>query len=516
MEASDASAPAPAGPMPAGLTADVGPMPAGLTADAGPMSANDPGARATGGPVEGVAGALGPMPADQGLGSLGLLMQLFGSLGVAVAAAVAIPAALYGGRASSVLFFFALLYGVRAAFHRVAGSAVLYGTGGHPRRSVVTYLCVAACHSLVTLLLLRRYVDDALLLRIAALLLAWPTVLLACVSLPGPGRLLARAVPTAEDQGFEGASVLMTVLGSAGVACAALLLAIALEIPVLPGLPADSAGLVRLMALAACGLCLLRAVVHLRAGVHGAMGAGFDAHQARAARYGSVGGATATGVSLLLAAAIAVSTGNLAMVFVAAICARELLGAWPAILRRLHAERSFDVYLAGDRAPAFRRAPDAGMMALGWLLVAMGAPALAQGLVALPSGAAAAWPVDPGMVALGDGWRTLLAAGLQVAAGVALLRMSAHARRITAIYAMVAAGLALGSATFALTDAFALGVGGTRDGLQALVMLARIAGAGIELAVPAAALWLVERTALPRAVALSRGRFPRWSGSGRR
>jgi hypothetical protein len=447
------------------------------------------------------------VPADHGLGSLGLLMQLGGSLGMAAAAAVAVPAAMYGDRASSVLFFFALLYGVRAAFHRVAGNAVLYGTGGHPRRSVITYLCVAACHSVVTLLLLRRYVDDALLLRIGGLLLAWPAVLLACVWLPRPGRLLARAVPPAEDHGFEGASVLMTVLGSAGLACAVLILAILVEIPALPGLPAEGgAGLARLLALAACGLCVLRAVVHLRAGVHGATGAGFDAHQARAARYGAVGSSTATGVALLLAGAIAVSTGNLAIVFIAGICAREVLGAWPAILRRLHAERGFDVYLAGDRAPAFRRAPDAGLMALGWLLVALGAPALAQCLVAMPAGAQAAWPVEPGMLSLGDGWRTLLMAGLQVWAGVALLRASARARRVVAVYAMVAVGLALSSATFALADAFALGVAGTHDGVQALAMLARLAGAGLELAVPCAALWLVERTALPRAVALTRGR----------
>ena len=447
------------------------------------------------------------VPADHGLGSLGLLMQLGGSLGMAAAAAVAIPAAMYGDRASSVVFFFALLYGVRAAFHRVAGNAVLYGTGGHPRRSVVTYLCVAACHSVVTLLLLRRYVDDALLVRIAGLLLAWPAVLLACVSLPRPAHLLARTVPPAEDHGFEGASVLMTVLGSAGLACAVLILAILAEIPALPGLPAGGgAELARLLALAACGLCVLRAVVHLRAGVHGASGAGFAAHQARAARYGAVGSATAAGGALLLAGAIAVSTGNLAIVLVAGICAREILGAWPAILRRLHAERSFDVYLAGDRAPAFRRAPDAGLMALGWLLVALGAPALAQCLVAVLAGARAAWPVEPGVLSLGDGWRTLLMAGLQVWAGVALLGANARARRIVSIYAMVAVGLALGSATFALADALALGLAGTHDGVQALAMLARLAGAGVELAVPCAALWLVERTALPRAVALTGGR----------
>jgi hypothetical protein len=450
------------------------------------------------------------VPADHGLGSLGLLMQLGGSLGMAAAAAVAIPAAMYGNRASSVVFFFALLYGVRAAFHRVAGNAVLYGTGGHPRRSVVTYLCVAACHSVVTLLLLGRYVDDALLVRIAGLLLAWPAVLLACVSLPRRGRLLARTVPPAEDLGFEGASVLMAVLGSAGLACAVLILAVLVEIPALPGLPGVPAGgdawLARLLALAACALCVLRAVVHLRAGVHGATGAGFDAHQARVTRYGAVGGATATAVALLLAGAIAVSTGNLPMVLIAGICAREVLGAWPAILRRLHAERCFDVYLAGDRAPAFRRAPDAGLMALGWLLVALGAPALAQCLVAMLAGAQAGWPVEPGMLLLGGDWRTLLLAGLQVWAGVALLGTSARARRIVAIYAMVAVGLALSGATFALVDAFALGMAGTYDGVEALAMLARLAGAGVELAVPCAALWLVERTALPRAVALTRAR----------
>ncbi|HWN70397.1 MAG TPA: hypothetical protein VNM90_22305, partial [Haliangium sp.] len=115
-------------------------------------------------------------------------------------------------------------------------------------------------------------------------------------------------------------------------------------------------------------------------------------------------------------------------------------------------------------------------------------------------------PAELGTVSLGHGWRTVLMAGLQLWAGVALLRASAHARRIVAVYAMVAVGLALPSATFALIDAFALGMSGTDEALRAVTMLARIVGAGIELAVPCAALWLVERTALPRAVALTGAR----------
>lgn len=460
------------------------------------------------------------VPADRGLASLGLLMQLGGSLGVAAAVAVAVPTALYGGRTSSIAFFFALLYGVRAAFHRAAGSALLYGTGGHARRSVLTYVCVAACHSLVTLLLLRMYIHDALLVRIGALLLAWPIVLAVCVSLPRLGPLLRRAVPPAEDLGLEGAAVLMTVLGSAGAMCALLGLAILIDGPSWRGALGDMSVPIHVAGMAVCGALLLRSVIHVRAGVRAAAGPSFHGHEACLSRYGAAGSATANVVAVLVAAAISVSTGNLGGVLVAGMCVRAALGAWPSILRRLRAERSFDVYLAGDRAPVFRRAPDAGLSALGWLLVALGAPCVAQGLACTLTGAFAtggpSWAAvlpqalagtlagDLGIVALDAGWRTLLVGGLQLGAGVALVRMSPSARRIATIYGLVAVMIASGNLLLAFTELLALGPIAAGEAPGAVMILARVAGAGVELAVPAATLWLVGRSTLPRATVLAR------------
>lgn len=460
------------------------------------------------------------VPADRGLAGLGMLMQLGGSLGVIAAVAVALPAAFHGDRASSIVFFLAALYGVRAAFHRAAGSALLYGTGGHPRRSVLAYVCVAVCHSLVTLLLLRRYVDDALLVRIGALLLAWPVVLATCVSLPRLGRLLRGAVPPPEDHGLTGAAVLMIVLGSAGTLCALLGLAILIDGPSWLGVLGDTAGPIHVAGVAVCAVLLLRSVIHVRAGARAASAASLGAHEACLARYGAVGGATASVVALLVAAVVAIATGSIGVVLVAGMCARAALGAWPSILRRLRVERSFDVYLAGDRAPPFRRAPDAGLSALGWLLVAIGAPCVAQALAgalaagsaswtaALPSGAlsgalAGGLAGESGIVTLGAGWRSLLVGGLQLGAGIALVRASERARRMATIYGVVAAVIAAGNLLLALTELLVLAPIAAGAAPGALMALARIGGAGIELALPAATLWLVGRSALPRAVVLA-------------
>ena len=44
--------------------------------------------------------------------------------------------------------------------------------------------------------------------------------------------------------------------------------------------------------------------------------------------------------------------------------------AWPLIIRRFFSDRQFADLLAGDDAPVHRRAPDAGLTGLGWLLLA--------------------------------------------------------------------------------------------------------------------------------------------------
>ena len=50
-----------------------------------------------------------------------------------------------------------------------------------------------------------------------------------------------------------------------------------------------------------------------------------------------------------------------------------MLLAWPLIVRRFFSDRQFADLLAGDHAPVHRRAPDAGLTWLGWLLIAQAA-----------------------------------------------------------------------------------------------------------------------------------------------
>src|SRR5690348_12734764 len=69
-------------------------------------------------------------PADQGLSSLGLLMQLAGSLFAAFAVVFAFWLIVQvRGNGSELLWTFLILglCGVRSIFHRMAGSDLLYG-----------------------------------------------------------------------------------------------------------------------------------------------------------------------------------------------------------------------------------------------------------------------------------------------------------------------------------------------------------------------------------------------------
>jgi hypothetical protein len=57
----------------------------------------------------------------------------------------------------------------------------------------------------------------------------------------------------------------------------------------------------------------------------------------------------------------------IAIVGVTGVC--WVLMAWPMIIRRFFSDRQFADLLAGENASVHRRAPDAGLSGLGWLLL---------------------------------------------------------------------------------------------------------------------------------------------------
>src|SRR5512135_1863035 len=128
------------------------------------------------------------VPADQGLSSLGMLMQLAGNLFAAYMSLTTFAMLVLSSRAGSgneTLWVLLLLGGAitRSLVHRSAGAQLLYGAGGGGQGSrmagIQRYLVVAFAQSALTGLLLKWKfgVDAKMALGITAGLAAWPVTL---------------------------------------------------------------------------------------------------------------------------------------------------------------------------------------------------------------------------------------------------------------------------------------------------------------------------------------------------
>ncbi len=393
------------------------------------------------------------MPLDRGLAGLGLLMQLFGTVGVAVCTLLALVPAflpdrsiLADGQSSAMLFFGALGSAFRAAAHRAAGTALLYGGTGRPLRSIYLYVAIAVAHSAAVLVGLDVIgLGSAALLQVGAVLLAWPLAIATLFSFASVRAIARGGVPASEDLGFESTAVLMALFGLMGTALAGLALAFLLS--------AQGGSLATPMMLLPIGVGLLllaRSLLQLLAGYQGATGSSYLAANEIASRYYNFGMLSA---ALVGAAAIVevFMLGEVPAAFLAGAAAVALLMVWPATLRRFYGERNFVVHLAGNRAPTFQRAPDAGLTALGWFLLALSAVELARAIPAalfdvrllsesltLISGAG---PAAGEIVARSEWWSVAVAA-VQLWAALELVRMTDRYRAAATVYGVLALAIA--------------------------------------------------------------------------
>jgi len=176
------------------------------------------------------------------------------------------------------------------------------------------------------------------------------------------------------------------------------------------------------------------------------------------------------------------------------------------IVKRYFHQRQFAELLAGDRV-AHRRAPDAGLTALGWLLAGhatlVTGALIAQLTVARGLTGGAARAIDNALVlgglAVGRGWSpdpgdTALAIALivlEVAAAIALIRMSDQRRPLAAIYALFAGAVALAPAVPALRAL-------THWHHLNLWTVIRLLPSAVQLVLPVATLALVHRSSRRR------------------
>ncbi|HEU0031135.1 MAG TPA: hypothetical protein VFQ53_10920 [Kofleriaceae bacterium] len=392
------------------------------------------------------------------MSSLGLLMQLAGSVFPAGCALVTFVSLYAAGRTPrSLAAWLFLLLGIsiaRSLVHRMAGSELLYGApatlDGRPRSplgGIRRYLHVAVAHTVVFCLVVRfaLHVPTTPTLAIAAGLALWPSVLGVLLH-TDVLRRFERGVPLAEDKGFEAAAILMTVLGACGVLATTMMLVLLFE----------SAGREVLRdgrtILVAMGLTLLvaRSCIHVQAGVCGLRETSVDHAVELANRYANFGVIASFCVGGALLLAFITQTPNVfGLVLITSVC--WMLMAWPLIVRRFFGDRQFAELLAGDQAALHRRAPDAGLTGLGWLLLGhavLGASfAIPQlcGVLArhdLPGGVTDVLAI---LTAHGDHspWWQVGVIVLQAWAGYELVRMTSLHRVIATLYAGVASVIAV-------------------------------------------------------------------------
>lgn len=464
------------------------------------------------------------LPADHGLASLGLVMQLAGRTTAALVALLA-SLAWIDGRLDDHTTWHTAWYGLvialciaRSQLHRAAGRDLTYGRrtaegdAGDPFAAMRTYVVFALGQAVAIGAIAAQVFDQPwpTAAGLTAALALWPCAL-AVISYRSHRSLvqsLRTGLPLGEDRGLEGASIVMTVLGAYGVVSTGGILVMLGALS--PHHLQHGWGVMLLVVFV---LLVVRSSLHIRAGLAGlrdsSSRASFDRPGELAGSYAAFGVISAFcvgGVLVLLAMSERLTPD--AILSVAVAC--WLLISWPLIVKRYFGQRQFAELLAGDRV-THRRAPDAGLTALGWLLA--GHATLVAGVVILQVtgyprlgpqlGRAADNALVLSGLAVGRWW--LIDAGLaaasvvlELAAAAALIRMSDQRRAITTIYAVFAGVVALGPAVPVLASlGHHLSIW---TGIQLLP-------SAVQLVMPVSALLLVHRAVIPAARIVDR--FPR-------
>ncbi len=398
-------------------------------------------------------GAQDRPPADQGLSSLGLIMSLTGSvmaplmgallLGqIKLAADRAEAMSRYGGDSDSqALWLFLILIAsvVRSLVHRMAGHRLWRDTPSDPPAlsGLTSYAVAAAAHTGMWLLYLKikAQAPVSALLGAAVLLMAWPVAIL-LVTRARRFRDLGPRVPVAEDNGFEGLAVLMAILGFAGLMISIVLVVL--------GFSARDESASMANVLLTCGVALVvRSIIHVSVGARAVRGTAVNA-VADFLRYGNVGIAIGAAVGGVLTLWMFLESKVDVFALAMGVGVMLALMAWPAIVRRFVQWRHLADVATGD---VRRRSPDAGITALGWLLLAGAAATLGAYVASL------LWEDSLGRRSAGmmlqmagmpfnqapEWWALPLGLG-QLWAALELLAVSSRRRLVASAWAVLALG----------------------------------------------------------------------------
>ncbi|HEY4055161.1 MAG TPA: hypothetical protein VGM39_01090 [Kofleriaceae bacterium] len=431
------------------------------------------------------------VPADQGLSTLGLLMQLFGTLFGVLSLALIVLFFDLGDQHPWLLLIGFGVSAARAFVHARAGAELKSGFAGVRR-----YIVVAVLHTAVIVALDLVGVGTSLrgALAGAAGLLVWPAALAVMIRMPRFSRFDA-GLPLAEDKGFEGLAILMAIMGAVGaIQWGAMLIVLLFSLPDI----IELGDIYAYLFFAAVTALFIRSYVHVSAGLAGVRETSFARSVKLGNRYAIVGFAVSMIVTGILVFVAIFEMPDFSL-FAMIACACWMLFAWPLIVRKFVGERQL-ASLADD--DIHHRAPDAGLTGLGWLLVANGMLTLTFLLPNILAGsgsigafagithvAAKVVLVEPSAMA----WNLGICA-VELWAGIELVSMSSRLRIAATAYALVAGAWAVIHTSPQMLSFETMRHLAPEDVMDYVPL-------ATNLVLPVAALLLVRRRTVPRAEA---------------
>lgn len=467
------------------------------------------------------------LPADGGLSGLGLIMSLTGALFLIMALGMGtlmmFTMMLAGGnlRGAGTILLIALAVittsSLRSWAHRAAGLRLLYDGPGTPRSAVQRYYLLSAVQTLVILVCMgSQGIPSKILGLVAVMLVGWPVALAIALASDRYRALLdQQTIPQGEDKGFEGASILMVVLGLTG-----LLFGIVMAISTFQQI----SGIMRhesflgFSLIAIVTMLIIRSSFHVRAGFRGVLEVHRDRAVESVAKYSNsavLAGAVICGLFFLILLTSSGGHVDGAAILVSLVTLVFLmwgLSAWPLLVKRFFVERQFADLLVTQEA-THARAPDRGLTTLGWLLFGQAVMALSMTLPAL-----LASPMDPDnyerardpisqmfsmfQMAGRAQWWSIGAAALQLVASWQLMRMRPNHKTLVTIWSVAAALIAVYINYPMLKMMSRGGLDGVFRGGEALLSNLSFMSVAISLIAPIATLVLVNRKQreLPTAV----------------
>lgn len=458
----------------------------------------------------------GRSSADRGLGGLGLIMQLGGTIFAAFTAMIIFYGLIMMGRmrgGAGEGFLYLLLLGgtglARSIIHRNAGADLCFATMS-PFAGIRKYFSISAANTACWFLVMagRAHAPAWTWIVLVCMLMAWPTALLVMSKMPGFREMDAQRVPVGPDKGFEGASLLMLAIGLMGVALSGAMLYMAFKMVTMRGAPGSM-----VLILVAAAVLFIRAILHVAAGLRGVRETYVDRVVEAANRYANFGviAAFVTGGAMLM---MFMTVAPDPTILIVVGCLTWMLLAWPLAIRRFFSERQFADMMAGVDPSAHVRAPDMGMQSLGWLLFAQALISLACSLPALLLGHSELFNgmggggggMSSGMDQLGQmmtmitpeqghsPWWSIGIWAAEMWAAIELIRMSELNRIAATAFGGIVTAVTLYMNWPALTHLSEI----MREGPMAVMFFAKLASS---LAIPLTVLFAANRNPLPAATA---------------